>query len=47
VGQDLTIGYKLHNAREVELYFTESFAFRVLEPAAAVELKLQAPNRSN
>jgi uncharacterized linocin/CFP29 family protein len=42
VGQDLTIGYKLHNAREVELYFTESFTFRVLEPAAAVELKLQA-----
>jgi uncharacterized linocin/CFP29 family protein len=42
VGQDLTIGYKMHNAREVELYFTESFTFRVLEPAAAVELKLQA-----
>jgi uncharacterized linocin/CFP29 family protein len=41
VGQDLTIGYKMHNAREVELYFTESFAFRVLEPAAAIELKLQ------
>jgi uncharacterized linocin/CFP29 family protein len=41
VGQDLTIGYKIHNAREVELYFTESFTFRVLEPAAAVELKLQ------
>jgi uncharacterized linocin/CFP29 family protein len=41
VGQDLTIGYKLHNAREVELYFTESFTFRVLEPAAAVELKLE------
>ena len=42
VGQDLAIGYKLHNAQEVELYFTESFTFRVLEPAAAVELKLQA-----
>jgi len=41
VGQDLTIGYKIHNAREVELYFTESFTFRVLELAAAVELKLQ------
>jgi uncharacterized linocin/CFP29 family protein len=40
VGQDLTIGYKQHNAQEVELYFTESFTFRVLEPAAAVELKL-------
>jgi uncharacterized linocin/CFP29 family protein len=41
VGQDLTIGYKLHNAREVELYFAESFTFRVLDPAAAVELKLE------
>lgn len=40
VGQDVAIGYKLHSAREVELYFTESFTFRVLEPAAAVELKL-------
>jgi uncharacterized linocin/CFP29 family protein len=41
VGQDLTIGYKRHTAQEVELYFTESFTFRVLEPAAAVGLKLQ------
>ncbi|MBI1753524.1 MAG: bacteriocin family protein [Acidobacteria bacterium] len=40
VGQDLAIGYKIHQAREVELYFTESFTFRVLEPAAAVALKL-------
>lgn len=43
VGQDLSIGYKIHDAQDVELYLTESFAFRVLEPAAAVELKLQ-PN---
>jgi len=41
VGQDLTIGYKAHTTQEVELYFTESFAFRVLEPAAAVALQLQ------
>jgi uncharacterized linocin/CFP29 family protein len=40
VGQDLAIGHKQHNALEVELYFTESFTFRVLEPAAAVELQL-------
>ena len=39
VGQDLAIGYKLHDAREVELYFAESFTFRVLEPAAAVALE--------
>lgn len=38
VGQDLAIGYQLHDAHEVSLYFTESFTFRVLEPAAAVAL---------
>jgi len=42
VGQDLSIGYKIHDEHFVELYFAESFAFRVLEPAAAVELKLQS-----
>lgn len=42
VGQDLAIGYKTHTAQDVELYYAESFTFRVLEPAAAVELKLQA-----
>ena len=42
VGQDMAIGYKFHDAQEVELYFAESFTFQVLEPAAAVELKLQA-----
>ena len=41
VGQDLSIGYKLHDSREIELYFTESFTFRVLEPAASVALNLQ------
>ncbi|GLH67436.1 family 1 encapsulin nanocompartment shell protein [Geothrix edaphica] len=46
VGQDVAIGYKMHTAREVELYFAESFTFRVLEPAAAVELKLKAAPRS-
>ncbi|MDP2877366.1 MAG: family 1 encapsulin nanocompartment shell protein, partial [Holophaga sp.] len=28
VGQDLTIGYKTHTAKDVELYFAESFTFR-------------------
>jgi len=36
----LTIGYKQHSAHDVDLYYTESLTFRVLEPAAAVELKL-------
>jgi uncharacterized linocin/CFP29 family protein len=39
VGQDLAIGYAYHERQSVELYLTESFTFRVLEPAAAVHLK--------
>jgi uncharacterized linocin/CFP29 family protein len=39
VGQDLAIGYAYHEKHRVELYLTESFTFRVLEPAAAVHLK--------
>lgn len=38
VGQDLSIGYAFHDKNEIELYLTESFTFRVLEPAAAVPL---------
>jgi uncharacterized linocin/CFP29 family protein len=38
VGEDLSIGYAYHSKHEVELYLTESFTFRVLEPAAAVRL---------
>jgi uncharacterized linocin/CFP29 family protein len=38
VGQDLSIGYATHDRNTVELYLTESFTFRVLEPAAAVPL---------
>lgn len=36
VGQDLSIGYETHDAREVRLFVTESFTFRVLEPKAIV-----------
>lgn len=38
VGQDLSIGYASHDREGIELYFCESFTFRVLEPAAAVAL---------
>lgn len=38
VGQDLSIGYADRDRHEVELFLTESFTFRVLEPAAAVHL---------
>jgi len=39
VGQDVSIGYASHDRHDIELYLTESFAFRVLEPAAAVVLR--------
>jgi uncharacterized linocin/CFP29 family protein len=39
VGQDLSIGYAHRDRGQVELYLTESFTFRVLEPAAAVMLR--------
>lgn len=38
VGQDLAIGYQHHDSKQVELFLTESFTFRTLEPAAAVQL---------
>jgi len=39
VGQDLSIGYGIHDRENVELFLTESFTFRVLEEKAAVFLK--------
>lgn len=36
VGQDLSIGYASRTDHQVELFLTETFTFRVLEPAAAV-----------
>jgi len=39
VGQDLSVGYASHDRRHVELFITESFTFRVLEPLAAVEFR--------
>lgn len=39
VGQDLAIGYAHSDRDEVELFLTESFTFRVLEPAAAVHIQ--------
>ena len=38
VGQDLSVGYAFHDRQNIELYITESFTFRTLEPAAAVTL---------
>ncbi len=40
-GQDLSIGYLDHDADVVRLYIEESFNFRVLEPDAAIALRLE------
>ncbi|TVR74846.1 MAG: bacteriocin [Spirochaetaceae bacterium] len=39
LGQDFSIGYESHDTTSVHLYFTESFTFRVLDPAAVIVLK--------
>ena len=37
-GEDLAIGYRSHDADAVQLYFVETFSFRVATPEAAVAL---------
>lgn len=39
IGQDFTLGYQAHDTKEVTLFATESFAFRVLDEAAVVSYK--------
>ena len=39
VGQDLSVGFLKTTDKNVTLYITESFTFRVIEPAAAIALK--------
>lgn len=36
IGQDIAIGYKGHDSERVELYFTESFTYRLLDTSAAL-----------
>lgn len=38
LGQDFSVGYEAHDARTVRVYVTESFTFRILEPAAVARL---------
>jgi uncharacterized linocin/CFP29 family protein len=38
IGQDLSIGYQSHSSTAVELYFIETFTFRLLTTEAAVAL---------
>jgi uncharacterized linocin/CFP29 family protein len=42
VGQDLSIGYAVHDRTDVELFLTESFTFRILEEKAAIFLSRSA-----
>jgi uncharacterized linocin/CFP29 family protein len=39
IGQDLSIGYESHDHKNVNLYFTESFTFQTIEPAAVIEFE--------
>ena len=43
VGHDLSIGYEGHEGDALHLFLAESFAFRVLERAAAVSLRPARP----
>ncbi len=36
IGQDLSIGYESHNNKTVQLYFTESFTFKIIDPKAVI-----------
>jgi len=38
LGDDISIGYEHDDTQTVDLYFSESFSFRVIIPAAAVAL---------
>jgi len=38
IGQDISIGYQSHSRTVVELYFLETFTFRLLTTEAAVVL---------
>ncbi len=38
IGQDISIGYQSHSSSSVELYFLETFTFRLLTTEAAVAL---------
>ncbi|AEV28983.1 uncharacterized protein, linocin/CFP29 [Sphaerochaeta pleomorpha str. Grapes] len=39
IGQDFALGYEMHDSKEVRLFATESFTFRVLDPKRIVPYK--------
>jgi uncharacterized linocin/CFP29 family protein len=40
LGQDISIGYSHHDSREIHLFMTESFTFRVIAPEALVGFRI-------
>ncbi len=38
LGQDLSIGYNSHDSQTVRLYFTESFTFKIVDPAVVIPI---------
>ena len=40
VGQDFVLGYESHNTKEVTLFITESFLFRVLDPHLSIPFSM-------
>jgi uncharacterized linocin/CFP29 family protein len=38
LGQDFSVGYETHDSRSLRLFVTESFTFRIIEPAAVARL---------
>lgn len=41
IGRDFSVGYQSHDAETVKLFATESFTFRVLDPAIIMKYKLK------
>lgn len=41
LGTDYSIGYEHHNHKEVTLFITESFTFKILEPNAAIKVQIK------
>lgn len=39
LGHDISIGYESHNAKEVRLFFTESFTFKINDPATVIMIE--------
>jgi uncharacterized linocin/CFP29 family protein len=45
LGQDISIGFEEQHGKHARLFLTESFTFRVIEPAGVVAFELTAQSR--